>query len=807
MAYTCYYIISYKKAYDMAVEYRNQFVTPELLLLALFEIPRFVQAFKITGIDPTPIIDELKAWREEQSVSPIFNVSHPDNSHQLDEVTTNAYRNGKNSGISQPSLGDVLAAILNLTDSFAAYTVLKTVKDLKDDLLWNVYCKFMPTFIAVENGKEKEIPVELMDKYNLEERIKEEGKKVQKMREEAFRNTGSADIEYESELSKFVETLDEYDDYIEGFDQEKQPAKEKWHKLVTPISELALDHTPVIGRQAELDRTVQVLCRKDKNNPLHIGEPGVGKTALVYGLAKRILRGDVPKRLKSARIYGMNMGQLLAGTQYRGDFEKRLQDILDGAAEEEGVILYIDELHNIVGAGSGAEHGPDAANIIKPYLESGKIRFIGATTYAEYNRSLARDKALSRRFQQIDVPEPSIDETLTIVKGILPDYAKFHHVQYDDDAVDYAVRASAKYITDRFLPDKAIDLIDEAGAYLESHSPKDDGIMPSVTRQLVRQVLTKVCKIDAKALSDEQDTRLESLKDRILSQIYGQNKAVEEVVESIMMAKAGLTDDEKPIASLLFVGPTGVGKTEVARTLAREMGIELVRFDMSEYTEQHAVAKLIGSPAGYVGYEEGGLLTDAIRKKPNCVLLLDEIEKAHPDIYNLLLQVMDYARLTDNHGQRADFRHVVLIMTSNAGAQYASQASIGFQSNTSRGEAMMKQVKKTFKPEFLNRLSDIVVFNDMDRQMASLILHKKLNTLQDKLSRRHVTMKLTPEAEQKMLEWGFTQEYGAREMDRVIASRLKPLLMRAMLFGSLKEGGEAVVGVKDGELTLQQPDQ
>ena len=543
-----------------------------------------------------------------------------------------------------------------------------------------------------------------------------------------------------------------------------------------------------------------MLCRAEKNNPLHVGEPGVGKTALVFGLAKLINENQVPDRLKGARIYGMDIGQMLAGSQYRGDFEKRIKMVMDGAAKEGNVIIYIDEIHNMIGAGRGSDGGPDASNMLKQYLEAGDIRFIGSTTYEEYNRYMAKSKGIVRRFQQIDIKEPSVDEAIKILEGLQHKYNIYHGVTYRKDALEYAVRASDKYISNRFLPDKAIDLMDEAGAYLEVHPANRQ--RSYVTKAVIQQILTKVCKIDAAAIKDEDNSALASLRQRMLDKIYGQDTAVDKVVEAVMMAKAGLIDDDKPMASLLFVGPTGVGKTEVARVLARELGIELGRFDMSEYTEKHAVAKLIGSPAGYVGYEDGGQLTDAIRKTPNCVLLLDEIEKAHSDIYNILLQVMDYARLTDNKGQKADFRNVILIMTSNAGAQYASQVNIGFAGNVSRGQAMLAQVKKTFRPEFINRLSDTVVFHDMDRHMAELILDKKLAQLADKLSAKGVSIELTPQTREQLLKWGFTKEYGAREMDRVIGNRLKPVLMKALLFGKLKKGGKAVVKLEGKELVI-----
>ena len=582
----------------------------------------------------------------------------------------------------------------------------------------------------------------------------------------------------------------EFDDHLE---EETGEGKHEaaWRRLVTCMNDLYQNHNPLIGRERELARTIQVLCRRDKNNPLHVGEPGVGKTALVWGLARMIEEGEVPERLKGSRIYQLDIGTLLAGTQYRGDFENRIKQIMDGIQEEsDRNIVYIDEIHTLVGAGATGEGSMDASNMLKPYLETGSIRFIGSTTYEEYNRHFSRSKGLVRRFQQIDIPEPTPEETKHIVRQLREQYEKFHGVTYDEAALDFAVDASYKFVNDRFLPDKAIDLIDEAGANCQL------SILNSqlVTKADIADVLAKTCKVDAMAMNDDEDhAQLETLAPRLLSKIYGQDEAIRQVVEAVQLSKAGLLDDNKPLASLLFVGPTGVGKTEVARVLAKELGIELLRFDMSEYTEKHTVAKLIGSPAGYVGYEDGGLLTDAIRKTPNCVLLLDEIEKAHQDIYNILLQVMDYARLTDNKGRKADFRNVILLMTSNAGAQFAGQANIGFTGGVSRGEAMLKQVKKTFKPEFINRLTGTVVFNDMDHEMATLILKKKLGELQEKLTAKQVTMTVSDEAFGLLLKEGYTREYGAREMDRVIAQRLKPLLMREILFGSLKQGGHVVI--------------
>ena len=595
---------------------------------------------------------------------------------------------------------------------------------------------------------------------------------------------------------------DDYDfDYDDVFGSGR---KAKWEDLVTCVNDHLADHNPLIGREPELDRTIQILCRRDKNNPLHVGEPGVGKTALIYGLAQRIVDGKVPKRLQGAKIYQLDIGTLVAGTQYRGDFEERINTIMKGASEQDNAIIYIDEIHTLIGAGEVSDGSLDGSNMLKPYLEDGKIRFIGATTYKEYNKYFQKSQGIVRRFQMVDVKEPTKEETVHILEGLQNRYETFHNVHYDEGIMRYAVELSLRHITDRFLPDKAIDIIDEAGAYREMH-PDENVKSQVVNKELINQVVKKICKLTDEMLSasDTGSEALATLETKIQSQIYGQDKAIRQVVEAVQMSKAGLSDPNKPLASLLFVGPTGVGKTELCNVLAHELGIELVRFDMSEYTEKHTIAKLIGSPAGYVGYDDGGLLTDAIRRSPNCVLLLDEIEKAHQDIYNILLQIMDYARLTDNRGNKADFKNVILIMTSNAGAQFASMASVGFGNNTTRGEAMLQTVKKTFKPEFINRLSGMVVFNDMDHHMARLILDKKLRQLCDRLAKKNVVMTLTDEAKEYLLNKGYTTQYGAREMDRIIQNLLNPLLIREILFGKLQNGGKAKVYMKNEEMKIK----
>lgn len=739
-------------AIELGKKMGNMFITPEHLLLSFIDQGYLTFPLMMCGGDDFKLKKELDSYIGGLDNKAIEEFELPFRSVQYVNMLDNAYRMALSCGKEEVARHHAIRALLDLPESMAAYLLHSQIDDE------NMFMSLIP---AVENKSDDEEEDEGID--------------------EPF-------------------DVDDMDDYaVDDDDEMAQPMS--WRSLVTNVNEEVGKHNPLIGRTEELDRIMQILCRRDKNNPILIGEPGVGKTAIVYGLVERMIKGECPKRLCGCKVYMMDMGSMIAGTQYRGEFEKKLKLVLEGARKEGNTIIYIDEIHSIMGAGKISDGSLDASNMLKPYLEGGDIRFIGTTTYEEYNKHMAGSVGITRRFQQVDIAEPSVEDTIKIMLGLKQGYEKYHGIVIKNDIIDYAVRACAQHIPDRRFPDKAIDIIDEAGAYLELH-PKNRQTQ-YLDKAIVNMVMSKLCKIDAEVIKTEDNSLLATLKARMLSRVFGQDEAVGQVVEAVQMSKAGLIDSDKPLASLLFVGPTGVGKTEVARSLADELGVELVRFDMSEYAEKHAVAKLIGSPAGYVGYEDGGLLTDAIRKKPNCVLLFDEIEKAHSDIYNILLQVMDYAKLTDNRGRQADFHNVVIIMTSNAGAQYASQASVGFLGGVSKGEAMMKQVKKSFKPEFINRLSATVVFHDMSHDMATRILHKKLAQLQQKLAAKNVTIDIEGNAEEWLLAKGFTTEYGAREMDRVIARYLKPLLMHEILFGSLKKGGNAKIVINDNnELEL-----
>jgi ATP-dependent Clp protease ATP-binding subunit ClpA len=556
----------------------------------------------------------------------------------------------------------------------------------------------------------------------------------------------------------------------------------------------------LIGREAEIERTIQILCRRTKNNPLYVGDPGVGKTAIAEGLARRIVRGEVPEILKDSTIYALDMGSLLAGTRYRGDFEERLKQVMQELEGQPGSILFIDEMHTVIGAGATSGGAMDASNLLKPALASGALRCIGSTTYKEFRSYIEKDRALLRRFQKIDVNEPSPADAIKILKGIKGYYEQHHGVRYTEDAIKAAVELAAKYINDRKLPDKAIDVIDEVGAAElmkpESKRRKTIGVKE------VEAIVAKIARIPPKSVSREDKESLRNLDAELKRVVYGQDKAIEALASAIKLARAGLREPEKPIGNYLFSGPTGVGKTEVARQLATIMGVELIRFDMSEYMERHSVSRLIGAPPGYVGFDQGGLLTDAVDQHPHCVLLLDEIEKAHGDLFNILLQVMDHGKLTDNNGKHVDFRNVVLIMTTNAGASEMSKNAIGFGRGMKEGEDE-EAIKRMFTPEFRNRLDSVIAFAPLSTDVINRVVDKFVAQLEGQLADRNVTIALTDEARAWLAERGYDKLYGARPLGRVIQEHIKKPLADELLFGQLVKGGHVLVKVEDDKLAFE----
>ncbi len=728
---------------SLARNARFEYVSPELLLYVMCRNRKFAQAFENCGGSVLELDRSLRDYLES-NIDPLPRDEEPTYTHGMKIVLDYALRAAEGSGRDAVDLPHVVHALYSLKDSYAVYFMRRQGVE-KADLLQEM---------AALDGMDDAM-AEGMDAFSEGE--DEPGEPVS---QEAFRQQYAVCL----------------NDALDGAN-------------------------PLIGREEELERTMQILCRKDKNNPLHIGEPGVGKTAITLGLARRLNEGSVPAPLRGAKIFSLDLGSLLAGTQYRGDFEKRFKKVMEAIAEEEKPIVYIDEIHNIVGAGAVNGGSFDASNMLKPYLAAGRIRFIGATTYEEYKKHFEKNKSLVRRFQNVDIKEPSEDECVQILEGLRGGYESFHGVRYEEGVIPYAVRASAKYVNERYLPDKAIDLIDEAGAYRRLHPLP--GAEQTVGRELVDEILSKTCKIPRQVVESDETESLATLSDRIKSQVFGQDEAIAQVVNAVKFSRAGLLEEGKPLASLLFVGPTGVGKTEIAKTLARELGIKLIRFDMSEYGEKHTVAKLIGAPAGYVGYEEGGLLTGEVRKHPHAVLLLDEIEKAHPDIYNVLLQVMDYATLTDNQGRKADFRNVIIIMTSNAGASRVGKPGIGFLGHDVSEDAIMEEVRRIFQPEFRNRLSRVVVFRGMDEGMARRVVKKKLGELSALLELKNVSFSADEGAEGLVMEKGISAEFGAREIERVIQGEIKPLLVDELLFGSLKGGGSCRLTAEGGKFAVR----
>ena len=731
----------------------NEYVTPEHVWFVLADRPAFQAAFKSCGGD----VKKLKS-RLEEYLGQMDTVEKDEGgievSYGLSQTIEEAARKAISSDRDTIELPHLLYSMMELEESYGAY------------------------FVQMQGVECVDLLVELGT-----------GGSGRKMGAGAGR-TGGTDSHAGTGGTSDMDN--------------EEDAKEERESVLLQyavcINDEVKNSCPLIGREAELERTMQVLCRRQKNNPLHVGEPGVGKTAITYGLAARINEGRVPEKLKNARIYGIDLGSMLAGTQFRGDFEKRLKAVMEELKEEENPILYIDEIHNLVGAGAVNGGSMDASNLLKPYLTDGKLKFIGATTYEEYKKYFSKDKSLVRRFQNIDIKEPTVEETVEILNGLKPYYEKFHHVRYQKGTMEHAASLSEQYINERYLPDKAIDLIDEAGAYLELH-PKNKKIQV-VDKKLVEEVLAKICRIPKQTVETEERQKLARLERELKGRVFGQEAAVDQLTNAIKLSKAGLSEENKPVGSLLFVGPTGVGKTELAKSVAEVLGIRLVRFDMSEYSEKHTVAKLIGSPAGYVGYEEGGLLTEAIRKNPHCVLLLDEIEKAHSDIYNILLQIMDYATLTDNQGRKADFRSVILIMTSNAGAEKADRASIGFGGRQLNEEGITDEVKRVFRPEFRNRLDRIIIFRPLDAAMADRIVGKEFGNLARKAAEKNVELTLSRACRKYLAAKGVSREYGAREIKRIIGQEIKPLLVDEMLFGRLKKGGSCEIDYDGDQVIL-----
>ena len=728
---------------EYAKENGLEYITPEVILLMVCKNQNFRDAFEECGGSIKKLKKNIKSFIAEniyssENINPSLS---DDSTYALALAERTSHYGGKDT----IELMQIIHGIFQLEESYAAY------------------------YINCQNVEEVDLLRCMAELYDIDEDLEQE---------EYSEDDQEAD-------------LDE--------DGEKESSK-GWRQYAPCMNDMLENVNPLIGRDEELERTIQILCRKDKNNPLHIGEPGVGKTAITYGLARMINEDKVPNQLKDGKIFSIDLGGMIAGTKFRGEFESRLKKVLNGISKEKNPIIYIDEIHNLYGAGATGDGSFDASNMLKPYLADGHIRFIGSTTYEEYKKYFEKSKSLVRRFQNVEINEPSITETIEILKGLKSGYEEFHGVSYSDDVIEYAVNSSAKYINERFLPDKAIDLMDEAGAYRKLHPM--DGKVQLVDKDVINKVLTSICRVPMETVETDETSGLAELEDKLKGQIFGQDEAITQVTNAVKFSKAGLLEEGKPLASLLFVGPTGVGKTEIARRLAAEMGVKLIRFDMSEYEEKYAVSKLIGASAGYVGYENGGLLTEEIRKNPSAVLLLDEIEKAHDDIYNILLQVMDYATLTDNQGRKADFRNVIIIMTSNIGADKVGKNSIGFLSEKKDNSAMMEEVKRAFKPEFRNRLSRIVIFNDMDEQMADRIVKKKLGELKALLNRKSIELLVDESAEKLIKKKGISEQYGAREVERIIRNEIKPLFVDSILFGNLKDGGKILLSVQDDKFCV-----
>ena len=733
-------------AFKEAREKRYEFMTVEHLLLALLDNPTAAQVLRSCGGELESLRVELVEFIDENT--PLLD--HTDNRETqptlgFQRVLQRAVFHVQSSGKKEVTGANVLVAIFGEQDSHTVYLLNKQ----------NVTRLDVVNYIS--HGISK-IPDE--DKGELED-----------LSNEAGMEEGEAEV---SPLDKYATNLNN---------------KAKEGKI-----------DPLIGREKEIERSAQILCRRRKNNPLLVGEAGVGKTAIAEGLALKIVEEDLPEVLLGSTIYSLDLGALVAGTKYRGDFEKRLKAILGQLQNEEGAVLFIDEIHTIIGAGAASGGVMDASNLIKPMLASGELKCIGSTTYQEYRGIFEKDRALSRRFQKVDVTEPSVSETVEILKGLKTNFETFHDVKYSSNALKAAAELSDRYVNDRFLPDKAIDIIDEAGASRRlqpKQSKKAIGVKD------IETIIAKIARIPEKSVSSTDMEKLKNLSRDLRMLVFGQDPAIEQLASAIKMSRSGLGPDDRPIGSFLLAGPTGVGKTEVTKQLAKVMGIEFLRFDMSEYMERHTVSRLIGAPPGYVGYDQGGLLTDAVIQNPHCVLLLDEIEKAHPDVFNLLLQVMDHGTLTDNNGRKADFRNVIVVMTTNAGAESISRPSLGFtvQDHSSDG---LEAINKFFTPEFRNRLDGIVQFGPLDRTTILSVVDKFLFELEAQLNEKNVAIDVTDPAKGWLAEHGFDAKMGARPMSRVIRENIKKPLADEILFGTLSKGGRVRVLLDEfGELTFE----
>ncbi|MEC7939445.1 MAG: ATP-dependent Clp protease ATP-binding subunit ClpA [Pseudomonadota bacterium] len=732
-------------AFARARDKRHEFMTVEHLLLALLENDAAKEALQACQADLDALRNELDIFIEQ--TTPLIPESDETRETQptlsFQRVLQRAVFHVQSSGRSEVTGANVLVAIFSEQESHAAYLLKKN-------------------------------DISRLDIVN-------------------FISHGI------TKASNEGDSASSSDSFGGSENAEEANSEDRLENFATNLNEVAKQGNidPLIGRDKELERTIQVLCRRRKNNPLLVGEAGVGKTAIAEGLAWRIVEGQVPEIIQSSVIYSLDIGSLLAGTKYRGDFEKRFKAILKQLEKEKDAILFIDEIHTIIGAGAASGGQVDAANLIKPLLSSGKLRCIGSTTYQEYSSIFEKERALSRRFQKIDIVEPSLDDTTKILIGLKPKYEAHHEVRYTNKALRAAVELSAKYINERHLPDKAIDVIDEAGA--RSRLAPASRRKKTVSVADIESMVAKMARIPEKSVSSSDKDTLQKLDNRMKMLVFGQDPAIDVLSEAIKLTRAGLGADNKPVGSFLFAGPTGVGKTEVTVQLSKLMGIELLRFDMSEYGERHSVSRLIGAPPGYVGYDQGGLLTDAVIKNPHSVVLLDEIEKAHPDIFNLLLQVMDNGTLTDNNGRKADFRNVILVMTTNAGVAETEKKSIGLIQQDHAPDAM-GEIKKVFTPEFRNRLDNIIWFNSLDPSVISQVVDKFIVELQVQLDARGVSLEVSEDARHWLADKGYDKTMGARPMGRVIQEKLKKPLANELLFGSLVDGGTVKVTLKKDEL-------